>query len=143
MDSNNLTYNESSSFRDQSFSVINYYTKTIILANFILKGWFLPIGITLAVVNNIHVIVILFKSRLSYVLSKTVRIFYLAIALADILDCLFIHLIYFTGKIFLLKLFAKTNTCCMCLRLIFQRKLRLQVKFSYLRKLSGKYSKIR
>ena len=70
----------------------------VIIANLALKGWFLPIGIAISVFNNINIFMVLIKSKVSWEMSKSVQIYYITIAIADILDCLFIHLVYFAGK---------------------------------------------
>ena len=78
-------------------SWIAYYILNPILA------YFLPIAVTLTIVNNSLVITIfLFSKDVSRRITPSIRVYYMITAIADILVCLPMHLTSFLGKSFLI-----------------------------------------
>ncbi len=71
--------------------------KTYIFWNTI--SYFLPFAIALSLINNVIIIGIFMKSkRVINNITKTMRIYYIAIAISDINISLPLHLTYFLGK---------------------------------------------
>ena len=63
-----------------------------------MKAYFLPVGILFAVVNNGLVIYLLQKDGpVRHKIGKTVRIYYMAMAVGDMSTALAFHLAYFLG----------------------------------------------
>ena len=72
------------------------------IANYMLNpilAYFLPVAVTLTIVNNSFVITIfIFSQNVSRRITPSIRVYYLVTAFADIIVCLPIHLTYVLGK---------------------------------------------
>lgn len=71
------------------------------ISNYLLNpilAYFLPIAVFLTIVNNVLVITIFSCSReVTRRITPSIRVYYLATAIADIIVCIPIHLTYFVG----------------------------------------------
>lgn len=78
------------------FEAVNIYVKEQVLLKFI--AYILPVGILLSLLNNLVVIFIfLFGPNTQRTVSKSLCVYYIAIALSDINSTVAAHLTYFLG----------------------------------------------
>lgn len=76
--------------------VISYWIRNNILGPIL--AYFLPITVFITIVNNILVLIIFFLSKdISKGLTPSIRVYYIATAIADIVVVLPVHFSYFIG----------------------------------------------
>ena len=79
--------------------VISYWIRNNILGPIL--AYFLPIAVFITIINNIIVLIIFFLSKdISKGLTPSIRVYYIATAIADIIVCLPVHFSYFIGIAF-------------------------------------------
>lgn len=87
-----------SSYEQALLDIANYINNIILPA---MLMYMMPVTIFISFFNNIFAILIfIFNKQVTQKITSSVRIYYIAISIADISDTISLHLRYFLGKVY-------------------------------------------